>query len=317
MSTTPLLSVVIPAFNEADHLGDSLKEIASWTRRTGMEYELVVVDDGSSDATWSQLVELARLSPEIRGLRLSRNFGKEKALCAGLEAARGDAIIVMDADLQHPPKLIPKMVEIWRSGEADVVEAVKKRRSRESAPYRLAARGFYGAMEWMTGFQLQNGSDFKLLDRKVVKAWSKLGEHHVFFRGLTSWVGFRVKRIHFHVADRAGGTTKWTFRQLTGLATGAVVSFSSMPLRIVWATAGLFLIFAAMLSLRALYLWLIGGAQAGFTTVIILQLIIGFAILTSLGVLGEYIGKIFDEVKKRPRFLVMETTRENDESGST
>lgn len=298
------LSLVIPVYNEASHIARSLRVIASEVARTTESFELLVVDDGSRDATWEELSALSPELPSLRAVRLSRNFGKELALCAGLENARGDAVIIMDADLQHPPALISEMVECWRAGEADIVECQKRTRGKESLRNRLGAKAFYGLLQSLTGYDLQGASDFKLLDRKVVQAWGRMTERNTFFRGMSAWLGYRRTIIEFDVHERVDGSSNWNFFSLTRLAINAVVSFSSFPLRLVSFSGVAFLMLATLLAGQTLYQKFSGAAVTGFTTVILLLLIIGSIIMLSLGIIGEYLAAIYNEVKGRPRYLI-------------
>jgi glycosyltransferase involved in cell wall biosynthesis len=218
---------------------------------------------------------------------------------------------VMDADLQHPPSLLPQMVQRWREGGWDVVEAVKSHRGRESAVHRVVARTFYRAASWLTGYDLQDASDFKLIDRRVLNEWRRLGERATFFRGLVAWLGFTRTQIAFEVPPRQAGESRWSFSALGGLAVHAVTSFSALPLQLVTVLGVVMLLVAVVIGAQAVRLWLQGLALPGFTTVILLQLIIGGFLMISLGVIGTYIARIYEEVKGRPRYVVRETRRQN------
>lgn len=299
------LSVVIPVFKEGGHLAVTMARIVAELDACAVDYEIILVDDGSPDDTWNVLRTLCGQDPRIRAVRLSRNFGKEAALAAGLEQASGLAIVVMDGDLQHPPSLIQEMLRRWREG-AEVVEAVKENRGRESLASRFRAGFFYTLFTKLTGFDLRGASDFKLLDRKVLDAWRQMGEHNLFFRGMTAWLGFRRVRIPFTVHDRTDGTSQWSTMALAKLAINAVTSFTSAPLYLL-NTAGLvFLVFALILGVHTVTLKISGRAVDGFSTVILLLLIVGSAIMLGLGVIGVYLARIYEEVKNRPRFVVAE-----------
>ncbi len=301
------VSLVVPAFDEARIIEGSLREIRAQAGATGLPFELIVVDDGSSDGTWAALQRARREIPELTALRLSRNFGKEGAIAAGLDHASGDACIILDADLQHPPALIPEMVRLWQSGEWEVVEAVKSSRGSESLMHRWTTRAFYRVAATLTGQDLQDASDFKLIDRRVLEEWRRLGERATFFRGLVSWLGFRRTRVLFDVPPRQGGRSRWSLGGLARLAVHAMASFSALPLQIVTILGFVTLLVAAAVGVQALRLWYTGAAMPGFTTVILLQLMIGGFLMVSLGIIGTYIARIYDEVKGRPRYVVGET----------
>ncbi len=303
------LSIVVPAYREQAGIAAALREIRRAVISTGDPFEIIVVDDGSTDGTWEAISALEAEVPELVAIRLSRNFGKEGAIAAGLDVAAGDACIVMDADLQHPPSLLPQMVQRWRDGGWDVVEAVKSHRGRESAVHRMSARTFYRVASWLTGHDLQDASDFKLIDRRVLKEWHRLGERATFFRGLVAWMGFTRTQIAFEVPPRQAGESRWSFRALGGLAVHAITSFSALPLQLVTILGVVMLLVAVLVGAQAVRLWFEGLALPGFTTVILLQLIIGGLLMISLGIIGTYIARIYEEVKRRPRYVVRETRR--------
>jgi glycosyltransferase involved in cell wall biosynthesis len=278
--------------------------IANALVATGMSLEIIVVDDGSRDETYDRVRELAARDSRIKGLKFTRNFGKEAALLAGLGVATGDAVVTIDADLQHPPDLIPRMVDEWRNGFM-VVDGVKRSRANDGLLARFRAGVFNSVLSRMGGINLHNSSDFKLLDRRVVDAIARmLPERQRFYRGLADWVGYRHTSIPFDVEARAEGEGKWTLWKLFELATTATVSFTSAPLRIVTMLGLVTLVFGTVVALEALVGWFRGRAVSGFTTTIFALLIIGSLIMISLGIIGEYIAKIYDEIKARPTYLV-------------
>jgi glycosyltransferase involved in cell wall biosynthesis len=300
----PLISVVVPAHNEAQGIAQATQVIGGVLDGCGVRWEIVVVDDGSRDGTFDRVGELARSDPRIKGIRFSRNFGKESALLAGLAHAGGDAVITIDADLQHPPGLIPQMIVHWRGG-AKVVDAVKRSRDTDGALTRLRARVFNSLLTRLGGIRVENSSDFKLLDRVVVDTVARLlPERRRFYRGLTEWVGYERVSLPFDVAERHVGEGKWTLWKLVELALTATISFTSAPLRIVTVLGFLTLAFGFVVGAEALIGWARGFAVSGFTTTIATLLIIGSAIMISLGIIGEYIAKIYDEIKARPAYLV-------------
>src|SRR6266566_776957 len=305
--TTPFVSVVIPLYNEGSHVSALLSDLKTALEETGCRFDVILVDDGSPDDTWETIRDEAQTFPTLRAVRLSRNFGKELALCAGLERARGDAVIVMDGDGQHPPSLVPVMVEKWQSSGADIVQAVKVRRGRESLTSKLGALFFYTILNKLSGFELKGASDFKLMDRKVIDTWLAMRERNVFFRGMTAWMGFSTVQVPFAVAARRTGKSGWSYLRCWKLALIGITTFSSLPLHLVTFTGLIFFLFAIGLGIQTLYLKLTGRALTGFATVILLELIIGSLLMISLGIIGEYLARIYEEVKGRPRYIVSES----------
>lgn len=299
-----LISIVIPVYCEGKQIGKNIKKIHSILDANKISHEFVLVDDGSTDNTWEEMCKLHSDISCVRAFRLSRNFGKEAALCAGLEVLKGDACVVLDADLQHPPEIIPEMVRLWREEGFDVVEGVKASRGKESIIYKAEALFFYKLLKKLSGIDLDSASDFKLLDAKVIDAWRQMDERNTFFRGMSAWVGFNRTKIPFTVAQREEGGSKWSVFRLIRLAINAITSFSSLPLHIVTILGAIFLMISFVLGIQTLYMKFDGQAVSGFSTVILLLLIIGSALMISLGIIGTYIAKIFDEVKYRPRYLI-------------
>ncbi len=298
-----LLSIVIPVYNEKKLIKKSISEIKKVLEKQEYSYEFVLVDDGSTDGSWKELVELSSETKNFKAIKLSRNFGKEAALCAGLDKAQGDAVVVMDADLQHPPKTIPKMVKLWLSGDYDVIDGIKK----EQGGNRFFANTFYNLFKKLAGFDLKDASDFKLLDIQVVEAWRSMPERETFFRAMSFWIGFRRSRVYFTVPKRLKGSSKWSLFKLFKLALGAITSFSPFPLHLVTFAGWLFFAASVILAIQTLYMRIMGLALDGFTTVILLILITGSLLMISLGIIGAYIAKIYEEVKRRPRYIVSET----------
>ena len=305
--TTPLLSVVIPLYNEARQVRAILEAVDRELASTGLRHELIVIDDGSTDDTWAILTEEATRRPDLSGTRLSRNFGKELALCAGLERAEGDAVIVMDGDGQHPPELLPKMVQLWQSNGVDIVEAIKTARGPESFSGKTGALLFYFGLNKLAGVNLKGVSDFKLMNRRAVDAWLQMEERNVFFRGMTAWLGFSRVQVPFEVPSRTVGTTSWSFPKRLKLALTGISAFSSLPLQFVTIAGLLFFLFSILFGIYTLVLQLSGHSVSGFATVILLLLIIGSLLMLSLGIIGEYLARIYEEVKRRPRYVVAGT----------
>jgi dolichol-phosphate mannosyltransferase len=279
-------------------------------------YELIFVDDGSKDRTYAVIGEQARCHPSVRGISFSRNFGKEAAIFAGLKEARGDACVVTDCDLQFPPEVIPQMAALWKQGY-EVVEGKKRTRGREKAAHGWFAHTFYKMISRAVGMDMASSSDFKLLDRKVVDVLNSLQEKDTFFRALSFWAGFRTATVEFDVAKRINGTSKWSVRGLINYAINNITSFTTAPLRLVTVLGGLLLLVSLVLGVQTLVRFFMGSAVEGFTTVILLLLIIGGALMISLGIIGHYIARIYDEVKNRPRYIVAQRTEEDPYAADT
>jgi glycosyltransferase involved in cell wall biosynthesis len=306
----------MPVYREGAHIVSILEQARDAVESSGMAHEFVLVDDGSPDDTWRILSEISSNFPNLAAVRLSRNFGKEAALCAGIEMARGDAVIVMDADGQHPISLIPEMIRQWVDSGAAIVEGVKASRGKETALNRVGARLFYSTWTRLSGFDLTAASDFKLLDRRAVEAYLQMDERSVFFRGMTAWLGFERKQIPFEVAGRAGGKSTWSIFRLFRLALTGITAFSALPLQLVTLAGFLFLLFALLFGAQTLYVLIEGHAVSGFATIIFLLLIIGSALMISLGIIGEYVARIYEEVKGRPRFVVSESIQSRKKQGT-
>jgi dolichol-phosphate mannosyltransferase len=301
---TSKLSIVIPVYQEGSHIRNSIGVIEKVLITNQIPYEFILVDDGSKDNTWAEIKCLAEENIHVTSIRLSRNFGKESALCAGLDYATGEMILVMDSDLQHPPSLIPEMVRIWREEGYDVIEGIKNSRGKENPIYRICAKFFYYIIYKTADINLGKASDFKLLDRNVIEAWKEMPERAIFFRGMSAWLGYDRKQIGFDVAERVNGKTKWSFFRLIRLATNAITSYTSMPLHCITILGIIMFFITVLLGVQTLYMKFSGRAMTGFTTVIILQLLIGSSIMISLGMIGIYLTKIYKEVKARPRYLI-------------
>ncbi len=305
----PLLSIVVPAFNEEENICNTAKTVQTVMEDAQIPYEIIFVSDGSSDGTFDKVLELAQEDRRIRGLEFSRNFGKEPAMFAGLSAIKGGCAVVMDCDLQHPPQTIVKMYRKWLEG-FEVVEGIKNTRGKESLFHRLFANTFYGIISALTGFDMENASDFKLLDKKVVDVLLDMPERKTFFRAMSFWAGFKSCQIHYDVAERAFGTTKWSFFKLFRYAISNIVSFSTRPLALVSYMGIISLLAGVVVAIQTLVRWASGRALEGFTTVILLLLFLGGGILLGLGIIGGYISAIYQEVKHRPRYVVRLDTEE-------
>ncbi|MCM1333977.1 MAG: glycosyltransferase family 2 protein [Bacteroides sp.] len=302
-----MVSVIIPAYNEEENIAHTAEVVGGILKKAAIPYELLFVDDGSRDATWERIARLAAEDGAIRGLRFSRNFGKEGAIFAGLSACVGDAAVCIDCDLQHPPELIPKMVALWEEGY-EVVEAVKADRGKEGFLYRFFAKGFYRIMKNSSDVNLDRASDFKLLDRKAIDALGEMPERLTFFRALSSWIGFRTAQVEFTVAPRNAGETKWSFKKLFRFALNNITSFTNLPLQLVTGAGVIFLAIAVVFGVQTLVNYFSGTAREGFSTVILLILLTGSFLMLGLGVIGYYMAKIYEEIKFRPRYIVAEDT---------
>ena len=298
-----MLSVILPAYNEEKMIRKTAQVISSILENKAIPYELVFVNDGSKDHTWSEIEKIASDNPHVVGIHFSRNFGKESALFAGLANARGECCAVMDCDLQHPPEVLVEMYHLWNKGY-EVVEGVKRSRGKESALHKASAGLFYKIISKAVKIDMSRASDFKLMDRKAVDALLAMPERNAFFRALSSWIGYRTISVEFDVQEREAGESKWSTWSLVKYAITNIVAFSAAPMQIV-TVAGVFMLFMAfILGIQTLVKFFMGHAVAGFTTVILLLLIIGSIVMISLGIIGYYISKIYEEVKGRPKYLV-------------
>lgn len=298
-----MLSVILPSYNEEKMIAKATERMAEILQPEKIDYELLFIDDGSSDNTWAQINEAAGKDSHVVGVHFSRNFGKEAAMFAGLEQAKGDCCVVIDCDLQHPPEKIVEMYRLWEQGY-EVVEGIKEDRGEESGLHKFAANSFYGLISKATGMDMSSSSDFKLLDRKVVDTLNSLPERNVFFRALSFWVGYKKTSVSYCVQERTEGVSKWSTKSLIKYALTNISSFSSAPLHIVTVLGFIMLAVAFVLGIIALAQKISGVALGGFTTVILLLLFSASVIMISLGIIGYYIARIYDEIKGRPRYII-------------
>ena len=306
-----LLSVVLPAYNEEKMVCRAAEVIDGILAEAEIPHEIIFVDDGSKDATWEQIGVAAKTYPTVRGVHFSRNFGKEAAMFAGLSAARGACVAVLDCDLQHPPQKLVEMYGKWEEGY-EVIEGVKTSRGKESKLHAFCAKKFYDLISRATGMDMRHASDFKLLDRKAVDAILSLRERQAFFRALSSWVGFKTCAVPFEVQERTEGESKWSKRALIRYAVNNITSFSTLPMKLV-AWLGVFVFcLSVIVGGVSLVQKIAGVAVTGFTTVIGLQLLIGSVLMISLGIIGYYVGKIYEELQARPRYIVSQTVEHED-----
>ena len=301
----PVLSVVIPMYNEAEIVGEMHRRLAAVMMRLGAPWEVIYVNDGSRDTSLRIVEVLQQADGHIAVVNLSRNFGKEIATTAGLDHARGDAVIVIDADLQDPPEVIPRLVATWRAGY-DVVYAQRRKRNGDSWLKKASAAAFYRIMRNIGDVPLpENVGDFRLMSRRVVDAVQQLRERHRFMKGLFAWVGFPSTVVVYDREPRGAGRTKWSYWKLWNLALEAITSFTVAPLKFAtWlglAVAVFAVVFGAQLILRTL---LFGNPVAGYPSLMAVVLFLGGTQLFTLGIVGEYLGRVFDETKRRPLYLV-------------
>lgn len=298
-----LLSVVLPAYNEEAMLGKAAKVLRTLLEQEKIEYELMFVDDGSKDKTWDCIVQASKEDLHVHGVHFSRNFGKESAIFAGLASASGDCVAVMDCDLQHPPQTLVEMYRKWEEG-FEVVEGVKRCRGKESFLHAVSAGSFYKIMSSATKIDMTHASDFKLLDRKAVNAILEMPERNAFFRAQSSWIGFKTTSVAFDVQEREAGESKWNTRSLIRYAVSNIVGYSTAPMQVVTAAGIITFLLAVVMGIQTLVRYFAGKAVEGFTTVILLILIIGSLIMISLGMIGYYIARIYQEVQGRPRYII-------------
>ena len=306
-----MLSVVLPSYNEEEMVPVAARTVHEILAAEGIDHELLFVDDGSKDATWQRIQEAAASVPTVRGVHFSRNFGKEAAIFAGLSKAKGDCVAVIDCDLQHPPEKLVEMYRLWEQG-FEVVEGVKSDRGKESVMHRFAAKTFYAIISRATGIDMSRASDFKLLDRKAVNVILTMREKRAFFRALSSWVGFRTTEVSYEVRERTAGESKWSTWSLMKYAVSNITAFTAMPLHLVTVFGVITLLTSVVLGIIALVQKIAGTALGGFTTVIILLLFLGSLIMISLGIIGYYVGNIYEEIKDRPRYIIADTCGEKE-----
>lgn len=303
-----LLSVVLPAYNEEMMVGKTCRVLREILGTAGIAYELVIVDDGSMDRTWEVIQKAAKRDPNVTGIHFSRNFGKESAVFAGLAQAMGDVVAVMDCDLQHPPETLIEMYHLWEKGY-EVIEGVKKSRGKEGFLHKKCAGFFYDIMSKATKVNMRNASDFKMMDRKVVESILSMPERNMFFRATSSWVGYQTTSVFFEVREREAGESKWSTWALVKYAFTNIVAFSTLPLQFVTMAGAICFLLSVLLVVYSLIQYFTGHAVEGYTTIIIVLLFLGSAMMMSLGVIGYYISKIYEEVKRRPRYIISKIMR--------
>jgi dolichol-phosphate mannosyltransferase len=307
MSAIPTCSLVIPVFNEEEVLPELYRRVTQVMVAAETSYELVLIDDGSSDKTWEIMQRLRASDERVSLVRLSRNFGHQIALTAGLEHARGETVVVLDADLQDPPELIPRMLELWREGH-DVVYGLRTRREGEGLFKRSTAAIFYRLIGRLTSVHIPaDTGDFRLMSRPVVEALKRVRERNRFVRGLVAWVGFRQVALPYERAHRAAGETKYPFSKMLRFAVDAIISFSILPLRLATGFGFLVSFFSFAYAAHAVYLKVVTGESLpGWASLMVGIAFLGGVQLLCLGIVGEYLGRIYDEVKARPLYLLQD-----------
>ena len=303
------IQIIIPCHNEEENIAYIVGEVDKYVGSLPYKHEFLFVDDGSTDRTYDAIIGLSQGREDINVIKLSRNFGKEAAITVGLNNYNSDAVIIIDSDLQHPPHLIPALISEWEKG-ANIVDAVKTMRQRENILIRVMSLSFNKVLSCLTGMDFKGASDYKLLDKTAIDVLNGIQEKNRFFRGLTNWVGLKHSKIEFKVEDRKVGRTKWGWLKLFQLSIDATTSYSAKPLQIVTILGIFTLLFSIILGLQTLYNKFFGGAVSGFTTVILVVLILCSIIMISMGILGIYLSKVYNEVKNRPIYVIEDLRKE-------
>ncbi|MDE6025504.1 MAG: glycosyltransferase family 2 protein [Lachnospiraceae bacterium] len=298
-----MISVIIPAYNESAMIAKTSKVISDILEKSAIDYELIFVNDGSKDMTWMEIVKAHEENKRVIGISFSRNFGKEAAMFAGLEKAQGACAVIIDCDLQHPPEKIVEMYRLWEQGY-EVVEAVKDDRGKESRVHGFFANTFYKIIGKATGLDMKNASDFKLMDRRVVDVLNGMPERSVFFRALSTWVGFKSTKVTFSVREREEGTSKWSTKALVKYAISNITSFSAAPMQVITVLGCICLFFDFVFAIYSLIAWITGGKIFAYTALILVNTLLSGIIMVGIGILGYYTSKVYDEVKRRPRYII-------------
>lgn len=307
------LSVVLPAYNEELMVGKTCRVLAQVLTEAQIPYELVVVNDGSSDRTWEEIQKAGERDANVTGVLFSRNFGKEAAIFAGLAQAGGDVVAVMDCDLQHPPQTLIEMYRLWQDGY-EVIEGVKSDRGKEGFLHKECAGFFYDIMSKATKVNMKDASDFKMLDRKAVDSILSMPERNMFFRATSTWVGYKTISVEFEVQEREAGVSKWSPWTLVKYAFTNIVAFTTFPLQFVTITGVVCFICSLVLMIYSLIQYFAGSAVEGYTTLLMVLLLVGSAMMISLGIIGYYIAKIYEEVKRRPRYIISKVIKNGEQT---
>jgi len=307
----PELSVVIPAFNEAGNVVPMYERLVAALDSHVTGFEIVYVDDGSRDDTWHRIVELAQRDGRVRGISFARNFGHQAALTAGLDAARGRAVVIIDADLQDPPEVIPEMVRQWRAGH-EVVYGQRAEREGETWFKKATAAMFYRTLRAITNVDIPvDTGDFRLMGPRAVAAFRALPERNRFIRGLVSWIGFPQTAVRYQRRARQAGETKYPLRKMTRFALDGITSFSFLPLRVATVAGFAVSLLSFLYIVVVIILKILGINWPGYTSMMASILFLGGVQLVMIGILGEYVARVFEEVKRRPLYLVGESTDES------
>ena len=307
------LSVVLPAYNEELMVGKTCRVLAQVLTEAQIPYELVVVNDGSSDRTWEEIQKAGERDANVTGVLFSRNFGKEAAIFAGLAQTGGDVVAVMDCDLQHPPQTLIEMYRLWQDGY-EVIEGVKSDRGKEGFLHKECAGFFYDIMSKATKVNMKDASDFKMLDRKAVDSILSMPERNMFFRATSTWVGYKTTSVEFEVQEREAGVSKWSPWTLVKYAFTNIVAFTTFPLQFVTITGVVCFICSLVLMIYSLIQYFAGSAVEGYTTLLMVLLLVGSAMMISLGIIGYYIAKIYEEVKRRPRYIISKVIKNGEQT---
>ncbi len=302
------LTVIIPAFNEGGNV-ERVTEKVYEVLKDKVNFEILFVDDGSKDDTWSKMSEMSKKYSFVRALKFSRNFGKEAAVYAGLLNAAGECAVVIDSDLQHPPEKILDMYKEWQNGYK-VVECVKSSRGKENGAHGFAANMFYGIMSKLMNFDMANYSDFKLLDRKAINAILSMPEKNTFFRASSAWVGFKTTKVEFEVGEREDGESKWPIKSLIKYALNNIALFSNAPLQIVSVLSVICFIAGIVFGGISVYR-VMNDLNTQLMTILSAQCILSGSMLAGMGIMGFYMSKMFDEIKGRPKYLIEEECNEH------
>ncbi len=300
---TPEYSLVVPVFNEETCIAQMVARAGAVMAAVEANYELIFVNDGSRDGTLAEIQRAASEDDRIHYISFSRNFGHQMALSAGLEHARGNAVISLDGDMQHPPELIPELIRHWKQGH-EVVYTVRVS-NRGHRAKEFVSRAFYWLLRKLTGVEVPTGgADFRLLDRKVVNAFNDCEERFVFVRGLIPWLGFRRKAVPYEAEERFGGETKYVASRMLSFALDGIFSFSTVPLRLITLLGIFTMSLGAIYGIYTAVVWLFSRTVSGWASLVFIVLIFSGTQLLSLGILSEYVGRIYEEVKHRPRYVV-------------